>query len=149
MRTESGKRPGRRTRSGLHRSMGRRAAEAGLICLFMFVSACGVHSPPTVPMEEVPALSDQAEAAYYYLTYRDRLHKGESAAALDALEEALKRDASPELYLELASQYWRRDAFPKVEALLQSALEKFPGHRALNLTLSRFYVDQEDRKSVV
>ena len=143
MRAGSGKHPGRRARSGLHRSMGRRVAEAGLICVFLFASACGVHSPPTVPMEEVPALSDQAEAAYYYLTYRDRMHKGEAAAALDALQEALKRDASPELYLELASQYWRRDAFPKVEALLKSALDKFPGHRSLSLTLSRFYVDQE------
>lgn len=149
MSSENGKRGVGRKLSGFFRRMGRPASGWALIGCAVFVSACGVHSPPNVQMEPVPVMSDQAKATYYYLTYQDHLHKGEPAAALEALEEALKRDASPELYLELASQYWRLEDFSKVEALLKSALDKFPGHRKLSLMLSRFYVDQDHKRQAL
>ena len=112
-------------------------------------SGCARAPRPGVPVAEVPGMSTRAEAAYYYLTYQDQLLKGNATSALEALHQAQELDPSPELSLELASQYWRREAFDRAEDILKSALEKFPGHRRLSLTLSRFYVDQDQKQKAL
>lgn len=117
-------------------------AVAMLIGCLLLVTGCAVQPSVKAPLAKAPSLSTQAEAAYYFLSYQDYLLKGQTSKALEALNKALERDPSPELYLELALQYWRQEAFGQVETVLESALQAFPDHRRLALTLSRFFTEQ-------
>ena len=138
------------TEKALDRNMALPFLWGGLLCFLLLFLGCA--SPPAannLVQEEIPEMSPRAEAAFFYLKFRDLLQKDQPQSAGQALAKALERDPSPELYLEQATLYWRLEQYSKVEAALLAGLEKFPANRSLNLTLSRMYQDRGQKQKAL
>ncbi|MCF8104983.1 MAG: tetratricopeptide repeat protein [Desulfohalobiaceae bacterium] len=121
-----------------------------LLCFFLLSTGCARPPADTTHTRiKVPEMSSRAEAAFFYLKYRDLLQKDQPELAGRALSEALARDPDPELYLEQATYYWRQKKYSKAVSTLLSGLDEFPGNRRLTLTLSRVFQDRDqDQKAL-
>lgn len=113
-----------------------------MLFALLFAFGCAASSSDKALTQKAPALTPRAEAAYFYLKYRDLLHQDQEELAGQVLAKAIERDPSPELYLEQATHYWRLEEFSKVETTLRKGLDRYPGNRSLTLTLSRAFLDR-------
>jgi len=112
------------------------------ILIFLVVSGC-THKPVTPAFnKEAVQLSPQAKASFFYLKFQDLKKQGKANQALEALNKAIDKDSSPELYLEKALFFWSNDRFEKTRASLEKGLELFPKNKQMTLTLARFYIHQ-------
>jgi tetratricopeptide (TPR) repeat protein len=103
--------------------------------------ACSVNkariSPPSA--QEMPA---PATADYYYLLYQDLERQGKAKEAAEALEKLIALSPDPDLYLDLANNYWALAMPDKTREVLNQGIAKYPEEKKLYFYLANSYVLQ-------
>ncbi len=98
-------------------------------------------SPATMAPVKAPA-STEAEAIYSYLAYRELLQENKPDQAAQALEQAIRLQPSPDLFLELGNLHWRASRFSDALLVLNQGLASYPESEALLGTLAKTYAAQ-------
>ncbi len=98
---------------------------------------------PPAPSAPITAPeSEDAQAIYNYLAYREYLRDQDPAQAIQSLEIAIGLAPTPELYLELGNLYWRAARFNDAHQILKDGLERYPDSQLLLMTLAKTYAAQ-------
>lgn len=113
-----------------------------------FVLAFSLGCAPTkapIPAPPAPLAepeSEDAQAIYNYLAYREYLRDQDPAQAIQSLESAIKLAPTTELYLDLGNLYWRAGRFEDAHLILKDGLEHYPDSQLLLMTLAKTYAAQ-------
>ncbi len=123
-----------------------RCLAAALILAFS-LGCAPTQGPAKAPTPASPAPiaepeSEDAQAIYNYLAYREFLRDQNPAQAIQALESAIELAPTTELYLELGNLYWRAGRFEDAHLLLKDGLKRYPDSQLLVMTLSKTYAAQ-------
>ncbi len=111
-----------------------------IILVAISLAGCAAQKTRTPPAEW--DLSPQAEATFQFLRFNEDPHSKEGAKAL---KEAIQKDPSPYLYLELANYYWRQTNFKASRKILKEGIKLYPEKKNLYISLAKSYL-AEGRK---
>jgi tetratricopeptide (TPR) repeat protein len=106
---------------------------------------CASKPAPVPTPESTPAkapASEEAEAIYSYLAYRELLQEQKTDQAAQELEKAIAIQPTPELFLELGNIYWRASRFSDALLTLNQGLTLYPDSEILLSTLAKTYAAQ-------
>lgn len=114
------------------------AALTALLC------SC-VQSQPTQAVAPAPQqkiqwdLTGAADSTFQYLRFQSALMQEDPQESESALETLLKGPHSPQLFLEGANFYWRRNDIGRTREVLKQGIAEFPDSLDLVLSLSTTY----------
>ncbi len=101
-----------------------------------------MHDPFQALSIEEYDITPRAEATFSYLLHLEYKEK-DPERALQHLQNALKADPNPGLYLELAQLHLDSDELQQARHILLQATDKFPYNPRLAMALSRLYSNQD------
>lgn len=124
----------------------RRSSAFSALCVFLCLFICGCAAKDTTPEEPVKEqwdLSIGAQRAFHYLRYNDARRGNDRIVAGEAIEELLRYDPSPEIYLEAANHYWQQGNIGKARELLKDGIAMHPASSRLYVTLTSTYMAEK------
>lgn len=92
-------------------------------------------------------LTEDAASTYYYLLLEDAKRSNNSTVGEFALEQLLRQDVSPLVYIEAGNFYWHLGETGKAIVALQKGRKKYPKNKELGIMLAQIYLAEKDLDS--
>ena len=116
-----------------------------LILAVLLIAGCLPSNKNIVPVKEISGnkLTPKAKSTFYYLKYQTLVNEGKNKKALQALQNAIKFDPDPKLFMDQIYYHLQNNNIDHAEKAIKKALNKYPEHKHLNLAKVRLLLSRD------